>query len=248
MRIVFALLVLVLLGLSSSATACPTIRGEDPAADMKLALDHYAKIGLSGYIAGADCAKKHFEVARAHDAQFREAKSSSTYRYGRLLAEIADLQSKAGTRLRQSGGGTGVKYFRDEIEVRVALLKWCLGDRLACDVYKQLGSLANAYENAGEAADLHDWMLSNSPESLAVKDALKIWLRAVYSCPAWDFRPPTSGSLFTWKEKCSPGCMTVARQAGETLKKHGTRISSLADQISALTASVEKCDKEGGHE
>jgi hypothetical protein len=233
---------LMLLGMPSSAMACPSIAAEKPLDAMKIALEYYAKLTASQMIEGADCAMTHFTVAKEQDATFRTEKRTTGYRYGRFLVEIADLQSRAAKRVLQTGGGTGIRYYERDIEVRTTLLDWCLGDSSACEVYKQLGALANAYEAANRGQDLHDWMLSKSPKSLVVADALKVWLRAVYSCPAWDFRPPLLGSLYTWRNPCTPGCITVAREAGKALKDHGPRISSLQDQISSLVNSVNVCD------
>ena len=230
--------------LAPYALACPELRGP-PAADLKAALDFYPSIAASEVIDGADCAMQHFETARRKDLAYRNEQGSRHYRYGRLLGEIADIQHRAARRVRNTGGGDGARYFGNEIEVRTALLGWCLEDRTACDVYRQLGALANAYEAARQAPDLHDWMVSNSPESLAVGAALKVWLRGVYSCPAWDFHPPVQGALLEWRETCSPSCIAVAKDASRILKEHGPRISSLKDQVQALVESVEACEFPG---
>ena len=205
--------------LAPYALACPELRGP-PAADLKAALDFYPSIAASEVIDGADCAMQHFETARRKDLAYRNEQGSRHYRYGRLLGEIADIQHRAARRVRNTGGGDG-------------------------DVYRQLGALANAYEAARQAPDLHDWMVSNSPESLAVGAALKVWLRGVYSCPAWDFHPPVQGALLEWRETCSPSCIAVAKDASRILKEHGPRISSLKDQVQALVESVEACEFPG---
>lgn len=236
-------LALALFLAASPALACPSFKGE-PARDLKAALDHYYGITTSQAITGADCAMEHFRASQQDEAAYRAESGSDTYRYRRLLHEAADLQHRAGKRVRETGGGRGVQYFRNEIAVRTALLRWCVEDASACNIYQQTGLLANAFEAAGQAPDLHDWMVANTPESLAVSDALKVWLRAVYSCPVWDFRPPVDGALLVWRENCSPGCVSVARDAGRILVEHGPRISSLKPQVEALVASVEACGLE----
>ena len=154
----------------------------------------------------------------------------------------ADLQSRAADRLRQTGGGTGIGYYKRDIQIRTVLLGWCLKDESACSLNKELGALANAYEFAREAKDLHDWMVSNPPESLAVAAALDIWLRAVASCPAWDFHPGLKDSLYEWKETCSPACHQVANDANRVFKEYGVRVSSLKPQVAALTKALKACE------
>lgn len=227
------------------ALACPESIGS-PLQLMKSALDYYPTVSASRVIEGADCAMEHFEASRVRENEFRQEKSTINYRYGRFLKEAADLQHRAAKRVRQTGGGNGGDYFANEIRMRTALLGWCLKDANACDAFQQLGALGNAFESARLAPEMHDWMVSNSPESLAVRAVLDIWLRAVYSCPAWDFRPPIERGLFVSKETCSPSCVEVARRASAVLEEHGTRISSLRGQINALTQSVDACPHGGG--
>lgn len=225
---------------TSPALACPAFTG-DPGRDLKAALDHYPGITTSQAIAGADCAMKHFRDSQQNEAAYRAESENYTYRYSRLLHEIADLQHRAGKRVRLTGGGQGVTYFRNEIEVRTALLRWCVEDNSACNIYQQTGSLANAYEAAKQGNLLHDWMVDSPPESLAVSNALMVWLKAVNSCPVWDFRPPEGDATRDWRKNCTPSCVSVARDAGAVLAEHGTRISSLKPQIEALVASVRAC-------
>lgn len=225
---------------TSPALACPDFAGV-PEADLKAALDYYPSITTSKAIAGADCAMEHFRASQQSEAAYRAERGSDTYRYRRMLHEVADLQHRAGKRVKVAGGGQGVTYFRNEIEVRTALLRWCAEDSTACNIYQQTGLLANAYEAAGQGNDLHDWMLDSPPESLAVSAALRVWLKAVYSCPVWDFRPPERDAARDWRKNCTPGCVSIARDAGTVLAEHGARISSLRPQIEALIASVEAC-------
>jgi hypothetical protein len=210
---------------------------------MKAALDWYAGATASRSIEVADCAWKHYEKSVQFRDAFKAEESTTNYRYGRFLLEAADLQSRAAKRVKKMGGGTGVNYFRREVQIRTMLLGFCLRAEIACDLHAQLGALANAYEAARQATALHDWMVSNSPDSLAVGAALDIWLRAVASCPAWDFHPPVMESLYDWKQACTPGCREVARDASRVLREHGVRVSSLKSQVAAMTSAVERCPK-----
>lgn len=224
-----------------SAAMCPAFDGLRPAANLKAALDWYAGVTEPRSIAAADCAWRQYETSIQSSEAFKAEKSTVNYRYGKFLSEAADLHGRAANRVRQTGGGTGVNYFRREVQIRTTLLGWCLQDATACNVNKELGALAIAYESARQAPEFHDWMISNSPESLAVGAALNIWLRAIASCPAWDFRPPVNGALYDWNQACTPDCREVARDASKVLREHELRLSSLKPQVTAMTAAVEGC-------
>lgn len=243
MHSIMMLAVFLLFAVAQDALACPETNGTNPRADMKAALDYYSGINESEIIAAADCALEQFEVSQQFEQAYKAEKSTLNYRYGRFLSEAADLQSRAADRVRQTGGGRGIGYYKRDIRIRTALLGWCLKDESACSINKELGALANAYEFAREATELHDWMVSNSPESLAVGAALDIWLRAVASCPAWDFHPGLKDSLYEWKETCSPACHEVAHDANRVLKEHGVQVSSLKPQVAALTKALTTCTK-----
>jgi hypothetical protein len=242
MRSILAIAGLLMLVAAHGALACPVITGSNPKDDMKAALDYYSGTTLSDLIAHADCAMEQFEVSKRHEEVFWRERGTVNYRYGRFLSEAADLQSRAGDRLRQLGGGTGVKYFERDYTIRSALLAKCLKDESVCNLKKEMSALADAYESARQAQDLHDWMISNSPESLAVDAALKVWLRAVASCPAWDFHPPLKDrSLYDWKGVCSQSCRDVAKDADRVLMEHGVRVSSLKPQLDALNMALQRC-------
>lgn len=236
-----AILTLLLALMLPEAAACPQFTGNDPRADLKAALDYFPSAVGARAIAGADCAYGYYRTSTNFEQAFRAEASSHVYRYGRFLSEAADLQHRAARRVRQTGGGRGLPYFENEIQIRKTLLTWCLADPTVCSVHREMGSLANAYELADKAESFHDWMVGNSPRSLEVGDALTIWLRGLASCPVWDFRPPTADSTILWKAACYPVCQSATRDASQVFHRHEVASSSARSLAEAMTRALRNC-------
>jgi hypothetical protein len=143
---------------------------------------------------------------------------------GRLLREVADIQSSARQRYLFNGDTRAAETFlQREITFRLWYLEqlsreqdaFSATDDLRRLYPESLHYLAAAYEQQGNAKTMSDLLSSSNPR-LLWPATFGIWVRGVASCAAWNFK---DGANATDRQLRSNMCSDDCRPAVEVLRR-----------------------------
>lgn len=191
----------------------------------------------------------------AMQTDFKSAREADAENLAKVLKEVADFQQELSASLKRSGDtGAAAYWLNQEVVFRDWYLRHLTSpvdgppvvDPLRKTYLEGVHYLMDAYEKLGKAEPAARWM-DGAPDTSYYPDTLGIWVRAVASCAAWNFKDGVNATAAALKANlCSSACKGIADNARGSIHRH---VNQMADKNRKLLANMHKAlDACGGND